>query len=133
MNLRKRQRVHAEVSTGALNDIMFFLLLFFLIISTLVSPNVIKLLLPNAASGKAVSKGTITLSVNQDYQYFINNQPIVYENIESELLRVASSINEPTVVLKVDKTIPVQNLVDLLDIGNRLQIKMILATQSPKK
>lgn len=133
MNLRKRNRIHAEVSTGSLNDIMFFLLLFFLIISTLVSPNVIKLLLPNATSGKAVSKGTITLSVNQDFQYFINNQPVAYESIESELLRVASGIAEPTVILKVDKTVPVQNLVDLLDIGNRIKIKMILATQSPKK
>lgn len=133
MNLRKRNRIHAEVSTSSLNDIMFFLLLFFLIISTLVSPNVIKLLLPNATSGKAVSKGTITLSVNQDFQYFINNQPVVYESIESELLRVAAGITEPTVILKVDKTVPVQNLVDLLDIGNRIKIKMILATQSPKK
>ncbi len=133
MNLRKRTRIHSEVSTGALNDIMFFLLLFFLIISTLVSPNVIKLLLPNATSGKAVSKGTITLSINQDFQYFINNQPVLYENVEAELLRVSAGIDEPTVILKVDKTIPVQNLVDLLDIGNRIKIKMILATQSPKK
>jgi len=132
MNIRKRNRIHAEVNTGSLNDIMFFLLLFFLIVSTLVSPNVIKLLLPNAASGKAVSKGTITLSVNQDLNYFINNKPVIYQNIESELLKSAAAITEPTIILKVDKTVPVQNLVDLLDIGNRLKLKMILATQIPK-
>ena len=131
MNLRKRNKPHVEVSTGSMNDIMFFLMLFFLIVSTLVSPNVIKLLLPNATSGKAVSKGTITLSVNQDLAYFIDNKPIEYGNIEIALVSAAKTIQEPTVILKVDKTVPVQNLVDLLDIGNRLKIKMILATQTP--
>jgi biopolymer transport protein ExbD len=132
MNLRKRHRITAEVSTSSLNDIMFFLLLFFLIVSTLVSPNVIKLLLPNASSGKAVSKGTITLSVNQDIQYFIDNKPFPYESIEPTLSQKAQGIDELTVLLKVDKTLPVQNLVDLLDIGNRLKIKMVLATQAPQ-
>lgn len=133
MNLRKRQRLHAEVSSHSLSDIMFFLMLFFLITSTLVSPNVIKLLLPNAASGKSVSKKNVTLSINADHQYFIDNKPVVKENIKGSLQSIMNALVEPTVILKVDQSIPVQDLVELLDIGNELKIKMVLATQAQKK
>ena len=133
MNLRKRHRLHAEVSTHSLNDIMFFLLLFFLIVSTMVSPNVIKLILPNAESNKAVSKKTVTVSVNAEKNIFIDNQPVPFDNLESTLQLLMSKIQEPTVILKVDKTIQVQDLVNVLEIGNKLKIKMVLATQSSQK
>jgi biopolymer transport protein ExbD len=133
MNLRKKSRLAAEINTSSMNDIMFFLLLFFLITSTLVSPNVIKLLLPNSSSGKAVSKQTITLTVSKDLDYFINTRPVTFENIQPELEKAAGGKSEPTVILKVDKEVPVQNLVNLLDIGNKLKVKMILATQIEKK
>ncbi len=130
MNLRKRNRAHIEVSSHSLSDIMFFLMLFFLIASTLVSPNVIKLLLPNAASKKSMSKESVTLSVNTDKNYFIDNKPVAKENIKSTLVSLRSALAEPTVILKVDKSLPVQDLVELLDMGNELKIKMVLATQS---
>ena len=132
MNLKKRTRLSSEVSTSSLNDIMFFLLLFFLITSTLVSPNVIKLLLPNARSGKAVNKQTITVSVSKDLQYFINSRQVHVENMKEELLKEMQGKQEPTVILKMDREVPLQNLVDLLDIGNTLKVKMILATQTSK-
>ena len=131
MNIRRKSRLNAEISASSLTDIMFFLMLFFLITSTLVSPNVIKLLLPNAVSGKSIAKKNVTLSVNEELSYFIDNKPVLYSNIESELQEVTFG-TESTIILKVDQTVPVQNLVDLLDIGNRLKIKMVLATQLPK-
>lgn len=131
MNIRRKSRPGAEISASSLTDIMFFLMLFFLITSTLVSPNVIKLLLPNAVSGKSIAKKNVTLSVNEELSYFIDNKPVLYSNIESKLLEVTFG-TESTIILKVDQTVPVQNLVDLLDIGNRLKIKMVLATQLPK-
>ena len=106
MNLRRRSRASTEVFSASLNDIMFFLLLFFLITSTMATPNVLKLLLPNAKSSNQGFKHPLTISVTEDLQYAL---------------------------LKVDKTVQVQNLVDLLDIGNRLKIKMVLATQTSKK
>ncbi len=133
MNLRKKHRLHAEVSSHSLSDIMFFLMLFFLITSTLVSPNVIKLLLPNAASGKAVSKKNVTLSVNADKQYFLDNKPVDKAMIKASLEGIMKALVEPTVILKVDQSIAVQDLVELLDIGNVLKIKMVLATQTAKK
>ena len=133
MNLRRRTRQIAEVNTSSLNDIMFFLLLFFLITSTLVSPNVMKLLLPKADSGKAMSKQNITVSVNSDLEYFIDNKPINPADLEPTLMQRIAGMPEPTVILKVDKTVQIQSLIDLLDIGNRNKIKMVLATESNKK
>ena len=87
MNLRKRhQRVSAEVHTSAMNDIMFFLLLFFLIASAITNPNVIKLLLPKSSSGQAVSKQTVSVSISQDKKYTINNKPVKIEDMQTTLM-----------------------------------------------
>lgn len=133
MNLRRRNRAVGEVYSASLNDIMFFLLLFFLITSTLATPNVLKLLLPNAKSGTQSVKHPISISVTEDLQYAVNNTPVMPDQLESELAKLIAGQPDPTALLKVDKTIQVQNLVDLLDIGNRLKIKMVLATQTSKK
>src|ERR687889_73647 len=102
MDLSRRRKLSSHVETGSMNDIMFFLMLFFLIVSTMVNPNVIKLLLPSAKSGKAVAKQQINLSVNDKGEYFINKTPIVPDNLEQELGAVVAGIEEPTVVLRVD-------------------------------
>ena len=133
MNLRRRNKVVGEVYTSSLNDIMFFLLLFFLIASTMATPNVLKLLLPNAKSGSQAVKHPITVSVTSDLQYAVNNTPITAEQLEPTLASMIKGQTDPAALLKVDKTVQVQNLVDLLDIGNRLKIKMVLATETSNK
>ena len=133
MNLRRRKRAVGEVYSASLNDIMFFLLLFFLITSTMATPNVLKLLLPNAKSSTQSVKHPITISVTEDLQYALNNTPVSSDELEQAIVKLIAGQPDPTALLKVDKTVQVQNLVDLLDIGNRLKIKMVLATQSSKK
>ena len=133
MNLRRRNRAVGEVYSASLNDIMFFLLLFFLITSTMATPNVLKLLLPNAKSSTQSVKHPITISVTEDLQYALNNTPVNSDELEPALVKLIAGQPDPTALLKVDKTVQVQNLVDLLDIGNRLKIKMVLATHSSKK
>ncbi len=118
----------SEVSTSSLSDIMFFLMLFFLIISTLVNPSVIKLMLPKSDAGKAVAKQTITLSVDAEKRYYINNAPVEYEQVEPQLASQTANMDDPTVVLRADNTLTVQTIVDLISMGNRLKIKMVLAT-----
>ena len=112
---------------------MFFLMLFFLITSTLVSPNVMKLLLPKADNGKAMSKQNITVSVSSDLLYYVDNKPVSFEALEPTILQAIAGKPDPTIILKVDKTVQIQNLVDLLNIGNRNKIKMVLATENAKK
>lgn len=134
MDLRRKNRAGAnEVYSASLNDIMFFLLLFFLITSTMATPNVLKLLLPNAKSSSQSVKHPLTISVTENLEYAINNTPVSSEELEPTLVKMIAGTPDPTALLKVDKTVQVQNLVDLLDIGNRLKIKMVLATQTSAK
>lgn len=122
------------MEVSALSDIMFFLMLFFLIASTLANPNVIKLLLPQAKAGQTVSKQQYSLTVSSDLSYYINNDKtaLSFSQVEPRLQEIANNSNDVTVVLKVDRSIQVQNLVDILALGSKLKIKMILATQPPK-
>jgi biopolymer transport protein ExbD len=121
----------AEVSTSSFSDIMFFLMLFFLIASTLISPSVVKLTLPNAKYHQTIRKTEIALSITKDLAYFINKKEVPFDQIENELITASKGKEEPVVVLRVDNSIPVQNLVNVLQIGNKLNIKMILATKAP--
>ena len=130
MNLRRNPRYTAEVYTGSLNDIMFFLLLFFLILSTLANPSVIKLLLPKSKSTQTVTKPQISLSVTADRTYYINNSPVPYDQLENQLIKVSKNMNEPLIVLRFDNSLTVQDLVDVLQIGSNLKIKMVLGTQA---
>jgi len=129
MKLSRPSKGHTEVYTASLNDIMFFLLLFFLIVSTLVNPSVIKLLLPKAASNEqTVSKQSINLTITQDKQYFINDVPVSFEGIEPRLASLVGDIEKTTVILRADKGLQLQDVVDVLDIGSKLKLKIILAT-----
>ena len=132
LNLRRRNKMTSEVFVGSLNDIMFFLLLFFLITSTMATPNVLKLLLPNAKTSKPAMKHPVTVSVTADLQYAVNSDMVSFENLESAILKALAGQEDPTAILKVDKTVQVQGLVDLLDIGARNKIKMVLATNTVK-
>ena len=132
LNLRRRNKITSEVFVGSLNDIMFFLLLFFLITSTMATPNVLKLLLPNAKTSKPAMKHPVTVSVTADLQYAVNSDMVTFENLEGAILAALAGQEDPTVILKVDKAVQVQGLVDLLDIGARNKIKMVLATNTVK-
>ena len=133
MNLRRRNKLTSELSTSSLNDIMFFLLLFFLITSTLATPNVLKLLLPNSKTSSQSIKHPMVISVTGDLQYAVNNTPVPIEQLEATIRNVIGDQTDPTALLKIDKSVHVQNLVELLDIGNRNKIKMVLATEASKK
>ena len=130
MNLQpKNTKNKAEIFTSAMNDIMFFLMLFFIIVSTLLNPNVIKMDLPSAKNTQAIHKKEILLSVNKDLQYFVNNKQIPFENLQAVLATEVSKDSESFIVLRCDNSLSVQQLVNVLEIGNNLNVKMVLATK----
>lgn len=130
MNLRKKHsRASAEVHTSAMNDIMFFLLLFFLIASTVTNPNVIKLMLPKSSSGQAVSKKTITVSVTQDLRYYVEKKEVPVDALQATLAGYKNIASELTIVLHVDRTVAIQDVVQVMDIAQKLNIKLVLATE----
>ena len=133
MNLRRKSHEGAEVSTESLNDIMFFLLLFFLIVSTLVNPNVIKLFLPNAKQDNQMTKQPITLSVTANLEYFINKVPVSQQQLESKVKAEVDKLDHPTIVLRLDKSLTIQDLADVMAIGEKLKVKMVLASENKSK
>lgn len=129
MNIRRSKHFKPEVSTSSLNDIMFFLLLFFLIVSTLANPNVIKVFLPNSKAAQSINKQQISVTVTADKRYFINQKEIQPDGLEAAMKNEIKDIENPTIVLRFAKNLNVQDLVDVLEIGVRLNIKMVMATE----
>jgi len=137
MKIERRKERTAEVYTASLNDIMFFLLLFFLIISTLATPATIQVLLPKSkTSSDVVVKKQINLSITADHKYFIEKKEITFDQIEPQLgalVAKKTKKEEMIVLLHADKSLNLQDAVSVIDIGNKLKVKMILFTKKEKK
>ncbi len=128
MNIKRRRQFHDEDAMASMNDIMFFLMLFFLIISTIANPNVIKLMLPKANTTEQLAKQPVTLSVKEDKTYYINTTQIPFEGLENALTIALENNQDPTVVLRVADNLTVQDLVDVMSLGAKLKLKMVLST-----
>ncbi len=129
MKIKRRHDFKAEVATASLNDIMFFLLLFFLIVSTFANPHVIKLFLPKANSSQTIAKKQMTLSITHKKLYYLDDRPILFQDIEPELASIKAKLPDVTIVVRAESSLTIQDLVDVLQIGSNLDVKMILATQ----
>ncbi len=129
MKIKRNHEFKAEVATASLNDIMFFLLLFFLIVATFANPNVIKLLLPKASSSQTVSKMQVTLSITPEKLYYLDQKLVPPADLEMVLTNEKKKIPDLTIVVRADFHLTIQDLVDVLEIGKRADVKMILATQ----
>ena len=120
-----------------MSDLVFLLLIFFMLTSTLVAPNAIKLMLPSSSS-KTMAKQTVTVYVNDRYEYFLEETPIAEEELTAQILSRLGNETDGTVVLRADKSVPVQYIVNVIDavndINNQTQQnhKVILATSQKK-
>ena len=132
INLRKKKDYTAEVFTSSMNDIMFFLMLFFIITSTLLNPSMIKVSLPNSRSSQTLQKKEINLTMTKEKIYFVNNTQVSFDALEAQLKKELTRSPEAFIMLRFDNTLPIQDLVNVLSIGNRLNSKMIIATAKMK-
>ena len=138
MAIKSKNKVEPTFNSSSMSDLVFLLLIFFMLTSTLVAPNAIKLMLPSSNS-KTMAKQTITVYVDENYQYQVNDIKVVDESQLMDLINTQIG-NDPqaTVVLRSDKTVPVQYIVNVIDAVNEINNatgnnhKVILAT-SPKK
>ena len=128
MAIKRNKRFHAEVATSSLSDIMFFLLLFFLIISTLANPNVIRMTLPKSKTNEKTNKQLITLSVTEDKRFFVDKEEVDFGQLEDKLLSKLDPSKQQTVVIRIPATMQVQDLVDVLQIGVKNKLKFVIAT-----
>ncbi|AXP79963.1 Biopolymer transport protein ExbD [Mariniflexile rhizosphaerae] len=128
MNIRGRNKVSPEFNMSSMTDIVFLLLIFFMIASTLVSTSAIDILLPKA-SGKTENKKSVAVSIKADLTYYIDQRRIGESVLETELLAALASEEKPTIVLRAEKSVPVENVVKVMDIANRNKFKVILAVK----
>ncbi|AJR02522.1 ExbD/TolR family protein [Siansivirga zeaxanthinifaciens] len=128
MNLKGRNKITPEFSMASMTDIVFLLLIFFMLASTLVTTNAIDILLPKA-SGKTENKKSVAVSIKKDLTYYIDQKRVGESVLETELLAALSSEEKPTIVLRAEKSVPVDNVVKVMDIANRNKFKVILAVK----
>ncbi len=128
MNLRGRNKVTPEFNMSSMTDIVFLLLIFFMLASTLVTTNAIDILLPKA-SGKTENKKSVAVSIKKDLTYYIDQKRVEESMLESELIAVLSNEEKPTLVLRAEKSVPVEHVVKVMDIANRNKFKVILAVK----
>ncbi|MBU3823076.1 biopolymer transporter ExbD [Flavobacteriaceae bacterium XHP0103] len=128
MNLRGRNKVTPEFNMSSMTDIVFLLLIFFMLASTLVTTNAIDILLPKA-SGKTENKKSVAVSIKKDLTYYIDERRVGESVLENELIAALSTQDKPTVVLRAEKSVPVENVVKVMDIANRNKFKVILAVR----
>jgi biopolymer transport protein ExbD len=133
MNLRNRKKGAVEVHTSALNDIMFFLLLFFLLASAVVNPQVVKLLLPRSESGQqATSQKTVTVSIDENLNYAVDKQRVTLEEIEGKIQQLQVANSDLTIVLYVARGVSIENTMQVFDVANKLKLKVVLAVEQKK-
>jgi biopolymer transport protein ExbD len=133
MNLRnRRNKRHLELHNGALNDILFILLLFFLIVSTLANPNVIKLTLPKAKSNTK-AKQTVVISINDKREFFVGTNKVPFESLKQMLIpAIGRETVDPTIVINAEKTVPVEDIVRVMEVAREIGAKVVLATANPQ-
>lgn len=130
MALSQRNKISVNFSSVGMTDVVFNLLIFFMLTSTLVHPSAIKLLLPKG-SNQTSAKPLTTVSITSDLNYYIEKQPVAFDQIESILKQKLGTNPDIYISLHADKTVPFENVVKVLDIAQRNNYKLIIAT-SPK-
>ncbi|MBC2846512.1 ExbD/TolR family protein [Winogradskyella flava] len=128
MNIRGRNKVTPEFNMASMTDIVFLLLIFFMIASTLVTTNAIDIILPKA-SGKTENKKSTAVSIKKDLTYYIDQKRVGESVLETQLVSILSQQESPTIVLRAEKSVPVENVVKVMDIANRNKFKVILAVK----
>ncbi|UFH35853.1 ExbD/TolR family protein [Flavobacterium acetivorans] len=128
MNLRGRNKVSPEFNMSSMTDIVFLLLIFFMLTSTMVTTNALDLVLPKA-KGKTDSNKNIAVSINKKLEFFIDKEPVSETELESKLLSLFSADKTKAIILRAEEGVPIEKAVNVLDIANRNQIKVVLAVR----
>lgn len=137
MAIKSRNKISLAYSQASMSDLVFLLLIFFMLTSTLVAPNAIKLLLP-ASTGKTMAKQTLTVYIDSDFNYYIEETPVTVEFLTETIGQKLEGQAEGSIVLRADETVPVQYVVTLIDAVNQVnemtqaKHKVILATRPAK-
>jgi biopolymer transport protein ExbD len=129
MALKTRNKVSAAFSMSSMTDIVFLLLIFFMVTSTLISPNALKLLLPKS-SNQTAAKPITTVSIDKNFNFYLETTPVPFSQLEHKLQRKLANEDDPTISLHVDKSVPMEQVVKVMNIAKDNKYKLILATRA---
>ena len=128
MNLRGRNKINPTFNMSSMTDIVFLLLIFFMLTSTLVTVSAIDVLLPKAG-GKTENSSSIAVSITDKSLFYIDKTKVSAANLESEILKKIGTDKQKTIIIRGDKEVPYRNIMKVIDIANRNKLKMILAVR----
>jgi len=128
MNLRGRNKVDPTFNMSSMTDIVFLLLIFFMLTSTLVTVSAIDVLLPKAG-GKTENNKSVAVSITNESLFYIDKTKVSSASLEGEILKSVGTDKKKTIVIRGDKDVPYKNVMQVIDIANRNKLKMILAVK----
>ena len=128
MNLRGRNKVSPEFSMSSMTDIVFLLLIFFMLTSPAITPEALDLVLPKA-KGKTTTKQNVAVSITKDLQVYINKERVSNSALEQRLKAELAGVEDPTIILRAEEGVPIERAVDVMDIANRNRYKIVLAVK----
>lgn len=127
MAIRTSSKINASFSLASMSDLVFLLLIFFMVTSTMLAPNALKLLLPQSNS-QVRAKAITTVSIDKDLRFYLETSPIKFEDLERQLQLKLMNDDDPTVSLHVDKSVPMEEVVKVMNVAKNNKYKLILAT-----
>ena len=128
MNLRGRNKVSPEFSMSSMTDIVFLLLVFFLLTSPQITPEALDLILPKA-KGKTTNVQNVSVSINKELQIYVDKERVTTSNLEQTLKCRLSGVEDPTIILRAEEGVPIEKAVNVMDIANRNKYKIVLAVR----
>jgi biopolymer transport protein ExbD len=127
MNLRSKSRISADFNMSSMTDVVFLLLIFFMLTSSFVTPTAVPVSLPTSSTAPPIVIQRINVTITKDLQYYLNESPTTLEQIRPQLAGLLQGVAEGVVVLSIDKTVPVEHLVKVAGIANDLKAKVSIA------
>ena len=128
MDIRGRNKINPNFNMSSMTDIVFLLLIFFMITSTLVTTNALDILLPKA-SGKTENRKAVSVSIKKNLTFYIDNKRVSESKIEQGIVSLLSKKESPTIILRAEEGVPIEKAVKIMDIANRHRYKVILAVR----
>ena len=132
MAIRSSNKISPSFNMASMTDMVFLLLIFFMVTSTLVSPNALKLLLPQS-NNQTAAKPITSVSINKDLNFFIETTPVAFADLEQRLQEKLREAQDPTISLHVDKSVAMEEVVKVMNIAARNRYKLILATAPERR
>ncbi|KAB2918607.1 MAG: biopolymer transporter ExbD [Bacteroidetes bacterium] len=127
MDFKRKSKISTEFSLASMSDMIFLLLIFFLITSTMVSPNGVKIVLPKAGV-QAPVKQNVVVSVKPDLTIYINQEQTTIDRLPSQLQTELSGQQDPVVAIAADKTVPYEHVMEVIKVATKLKYKILLKT-----